>query len=52
MESKILVRTNFINIQNAMRYSGELCDGRLLLDDDGIFEIHRIVLCASCAFFR
>lgn len=52
MENKILVKANSQNIQNEMRYSGELCDGRLLLDDGGIFKIHRIILCAACAYFR
>lgn len=52
MENKIFVKADSKNIQNMMRYSGELCDGRFLLDDGGIFQIHRIILCAACDFFR
>lgn len=41
-----------LEAQTEMRASNTLCDACIRLDDGGCIYVHRIVMCASCEYFR
>lgn len=41
-----------LTTQAQLRESLTLCDACINLDDDGRVYVHRVILCASCEYFR
>lgn len=44
-DEQFIVRTN-------MRNSNMLCDARIHLDDSKCFNVHRVIMCSVCDYFR
>ena len=41
-----------LETQSELRTNNTFCDARISLDDGGVIFVHRVILCASCDYFR